>query len=124
MEETGRKFDLEERLINFAVMVSKIVDVLPGSRVGAYISGQLVRSGLSPALHYGEAQSAESRGDFIHKCKVVLKELRETSVSLKIIRRLSLIKAEMSEPAQREANELIAIFMKSIRTARKNLGKE
>lgn len=121
MEKSTRKFDLEERLIDFSVMISKIVDLLPGSRVGAYLSGQLVSSGISPALHYGEAQSAESKNDFIHKCKVVLKELRETSISLKIIRRLSLVKTERLDPAQKEVFELISIFVKSISTSRTNI---
>ncbi|MGB2868006.1 MAG: four helix bundle protein [Bacteroidota bacterium] len=123
MQETKRKYDLEERLIDFAVIISKIVNMLPSSRVGAYLSGQLVRSGLSSALHYGEAQGAESRSDFVHKCKVVLKELRETGIALKVIRRLSLIRTEILESAQKETYELIAIFAKSISTAGRNLKK-
>jgi len=79
------KFELEERLINFAVLIIEIVNELPNTKAGNHLSGQLVRSGTSPALNYGEAQSGESRKDFIHKIKVVLKELRETFVCLKII---------------------------------------
>jgi four helix bundle protein len=77
------KYDLEDRLIDFAIIVDDIVEVLPNTRLGNYISGQMIRSGCSPALNYGEAQSAESRNDFIHKMKLILKELRETMVSLK-----------------------------------------
>jgi four helix bundle protein len=80
-----RKFDLEDRLIDFAIKVIAIVELIPSSRAGNHMSGQLVRSGTSPALNYGEAQSAESRNDFIHKMKICLKELRETKISLKII---------------------------------------
>jgi len=83
------KYDLEERLIDFAVIITDIVEALPNTRLGNYIAGQLVRSGLSPALNYGEAQSAESRNDFIHKMKIILKELRESMISLKIIERKS-----------------------------------
>ena len=79
--------ELEERLINFAVQIVKVAESLPSTKAGNDLSGQLVRSGTSPALNYGEAQSAESRSDFIHKLRVVLKELRETSISLKIIQR-------------------------------------
>lgn len=61
------KFDLEERLTDFAVKIIEIVDDIPNSKAGNHLSGQLVRSGTSPALNYGEAQSAESRKDFIHK---------------------------------------------------------
>ncbi|MEO8088644.1 MAG: four helix bundle protein, partial [Bacteroidota bacterium] len=51
------------------------------------MANQVMRSGTSPALHYGEAQSAESDKDFIHKMKVALKELRETMNALRIIKR-------------------------------------
>ena len=80
-----------------------------------------MRSGTAPALLYGEAQSAESRNDFIHKLKILLKELRETLVALKIIKRVPLTKTnELVDKAMIECNELISIFVKSIETARKN----
>lgn len=120
-----KKFDLEDRLVNFAVQIAGIVESLPSTRTGNHIGSQLIRSGTSPALNYGEAQSAESRTDFIHKIKVVLKELRETSVSLKIIKRLPLIKpSERIDPIMDEANQLIAIFVKSISTAQTNRTKK
>jgi len=70
-----RKYDLEDRLVDFAVLIIRMTENLFNTKAGNYISGQLVRSGTSPALHYGEAQSAESRNDFIHKLKILLKEL-------------------------------------------------
>lgn len=85
-EKPIRKFNLEERLIEFAVLIIEIVENLNNTRAGNHIAGQLVRSGTSPALHYGEAQSAESINDFVHKLKILLKELRESLVSLKIIK--------------------------------------
>ena len=114
------KYDLEERLIDFAIIVSDIVDNLPGTRLGNYIGGQLVRSGCSPALNYGEAQSAESRNDFIHKMKIILKELRESLISIKIIERKNLHDKDKVLTAKDECNPLIAIFVKSIETAKKN----
>ncbi|MCW8813936.1 MAG: four helix bundle protein [Ignavibacteriaceae bacterium] len=85
------------------------------------MGGQLIRSGTSPALHYGEAQSAESRNDFVHKLKILLKELRETLVALKIIKRVSLAKKiDLVEKGIIECNELISIFVKSIETAKRN----
>ena len=120
----NRKFDLEERLIDFAILISEIVEKLPSTKLGSYISGQIVKSGTSPALHYGEAQSAESNADFVHKMKVVLKELRETFVGLKIIsKKRMLSNNEIIENALTENNELISIFVKSIETAKKNMGK-
>ncbi len=73
-------FDLEEQLIDFAVQIIRTAETLPKSKTGNHIAGQLIRSGTSPAPNYGEAQSAESRSDFIHKMKVSLKELRETRI--------------------------------------------
>ena len=79
-DEDGKTYDLEERLIDFAVRIIRMAESLPKTKVGNQVSGQLVRCGTSPAPNYGEAQSAESRADFIHKMKVCLKELRETKV--------------------------------------------
>ena len=120
-ENQSKKFDLEDRLVNFAVRIARIVESLPNTRTGNHIAGQLIRSGTSPALNYGEAQSAESRSDFIHKIKIVLKELRESNISLKIIKQLTLIKPpERIDPIMDEANQLIAIFVKSVSTAQRN----
>ncbi|MFQ5677362.1 MAG: four helix bundle protein, partial [bacterium] len=83
MSNIQKRFDLEERLIDFAVLVCKVAETLPTNRVGTHVAGQLIRCCTSPAPNYGEAQSAESRRDFIHKMKISLKELRETQVWLK-----------------------------------------
>lgn len=120
-ENKSKKFDLEDRLIDFAVLIIDISENLNNTRAGNHVSGQIIRSGTSPALNYGEAQSAESRNDFIHKLKVLLKELRETLVALKIIKRGSLTKKiELLDNGTIECNELISIFVKSIETAKKN----
>lgn len=120
-ENKSRKYDLEERLIDFSVRVINIVEKLPNTRTGNHIANQLVRCGTSPAPNYGEAQSAESRKDFIHKMKICLKELRETKIWLNIIQRKELIKnTEEVESLLKECDELISIFFTSIKTARKN----
>jgi four helix bundle protein len=116
-----RVYDLEDRLVEFASRIVDVVEALPNTRAGNYIAGQLIRCGLAPALLYGEAQGAESRDDFIHKMKIVLKELKETRVCLKII-----IKKEMIKPVNRlnelrkECEELIKIISKSIETAKQS----
>ncbi len=111
---------LEERLIDFAVIIVSVVEALPNSKAGNHIANQLIRSGTSPAPNYGEAQSAESRKDFIHKMKISLKELRETMVWLKIIARKHLSHCEEIPKAIAECNELIAIFVSSTKTADAN----
>jgi four helix bundle protein len=113
-----KRFDLEKRLINFAVRIIRLAEHLPNTKTGNHIRGQLLRCGTSPAPNYAEAQSAESRSDFIHKIKIVLKELRETRVWLVIIAQASLVKPQtLLEPLIQECDELISIFVKSIKTA-------
>jgi four helix bundle protein len=63
---------LEERLVDFAVTIVGVVESLPNSKAGNLIANQLIRSGTSPAPNYGEARSAESRKDFVHKIKISL----------------------------------------------------
>ncbi|MFC2138484.1 four helix bundle protein [Bacteroidota bacterium] len=111
------KIDLENRLIDFSVEIIKLIRLLPNDIIGKTISNQLIRSGTSPALNYGEAQSAESRKDFIHKMNIVLKELRESYVALKIINRAKLTDNKMLDVLMIECNELISIFVKSVNTA-------
>lgn len=115
--KTSRKYDLEERLLEFALGIIAVVEKLPDNKVCNHLGGQLLRSGTSPALNYGEAQAAESKKDFIHKLRIVLKELRETSVCLKILDRKSLLS---NDSLVAESGELIAIFSKSIVTAKAN----
>jgi four helix bundle protein len=124
MSNESRISDLEERLIDFAVRIIRTAESLPKTKVGNHIAGQLIRCGTSPAPNYGEAQSAESRSDFIHKMKVSLKELRETRVWLLIVARAELIKPPSKlEPLIDENNELISIFVTSIKTAKKGKKK-
>ncbi|QQS36199.1 MAG: four helix bundle protein [Ignavibacteriales bacterium] len=118
------KFELEERLINFSVLIIGIVNELPNTKAGNHLAGQLIRSGTSSALNYGEAQSGESRKDFVHKLKIILKELRETLICLKILDKASLHNSDSKfKAALKECNELISIFVKSVETAQKNLNK-
>jgi len=115
------KSELEERLIDFAVAINKFAALLPKTFTGKHLSEQIIRSGTSPALNYGEAQSAESRKDFIHKIKIILKELRETLISLKIISKSNLLSDQkLLSGLITENNELISIFVKSVETATYN----
>lgn len=116
-EKSSRKYDLEERLIDFAVKIIQTVESLPETKTSNHLGNQLLRSGTSPALNYGEAQGAESKRDFIHKFGIILKELRESLVCLKILKRISYLK---DDRILGECGELVAIFNKSIITARKN----
>ena len=89
--------ELEERLIDFAVRIIKLSASLPKTAAGRHIAGQILRSGTSPAPNYGEARGAESQNDFIHKLRVVLKELNETSIWLRVIQRSELVRSRSEE---------------------------
>ena len=117
------KYDLEERLINYSVLILDIADALPDNRGANHLANQIVRSGTAPSLMYGEAQSSESRRDFIHKMRLPLKELRETYNCLKIISRKNYAGTgnEKLTTALSESHELISIFVKSVGTAISNL---
>lgn len=91
MGDSAKANDIENRLIDFAVRVIKLADALPKTASGKHISGQLLRSGTSPAPNYAEARGAESSADFVHKLKIALKELNESCVWLKMICRAELM---------------------------------
>lgn len=112
--------ELEERLVNFAVRIIKLTANLPKTPAGKHIAGQILRSGTSPAPNYGEARGAESHADFVHKLGIVLKELNETSIWLRIIGRSGILKSELMIEIVEESTELCRIFTASHRTARAN----
>ena len=104
-----REFDLHDRLIDYAVRIIKLCEALPNSKTGKHVCSQILRSGTAAAPNHGEAQSAESPADFVHKLKVALKELRETDTWLKIIIKAQLIKpASDLKPLLQETDELIS----------------
>jgi len=118
------KFDLQDRLVDYAVRIINLSEALPNTKAGKHVSSQILRSGTSPAPNYGEAQSAESSADFVHKLKISLKELRETEIWLKIILKAKMIKsASQLVPILQETDELIAVLFTSIETAKKNRDK-
>jgi four helix bundle protein len=110
--------ELEERLIDFAVRIIKLSARLPKNAAGRHIAGQILRSGTSPAPNYGEARGGESAADFVHKLRIVLKELNETSIWLRVIDRSELIRRDLLVDIINENIELCRIFTASLKTAR------
>jgi len=109
--------DIQDRLIDFAVRITKLTARLTKSPAERHIGNQLLRSGTSPAPNYGEARSAESSKDFVHKLKVVLKELNESGVWLKIIVKSRMLPVKVCLPLQNECDELCRIISSSIGTS-------
>jgi four helix bundle protein len=84
-KQISRAQALQKRLSSHAAVVLDISSRLPPTPQATHVSRQLLRSGTAAAANYGEARGAESRSDFIHKLRIVLKELNETSVWLQLI---------------------------------------
>ncbi len=116
----GRRYDLEERLLKFAADIIELVESLPNTKAGNHIAGQLLRCGTSPLSNHGEVEAAESRRDFLHNLRICLKELRETKRWLRLVGCLKLTDVSALGSCITEADELIRIFVASIRTAEKN----
>src|SRR6266852_6157658 len=114
----SRADELEERLIDFAVRIVNLSGRLPRTSAGRHIAGQIMRSGTSPAPNYGEARGAESHADFVHKLGIVLKELNETSIWLRVIERREIVRKELLTDIVAENRELCRIFTASLKTAR------
>lgn len=122
-EPQSQADELEERLIDFAVRIIKLCARRPRTAAGRHIAGQILKSGTSPAPNYGEARGGESPADFVHKLRIVLKELNETSIWLRIIDRSQLIRHDLLVDITTENVELCRIFTASLKTARQRQGQ-
>jgi four helix bundle protein len=120
-DSQSRADKLEERLIDFAVRIVNLSASLPKTPAGKHIAGQIMRSGTSPAPNYGEARGAESHADFVHKLRIVLKELNETSIWLRIISKSRMLRDELLVEIVGENTELCRIFTSSLNTTRNKL---
>ncbi len=109
--------DIEERLIEFAVRIVKLCNAMPKSTAGRHLGNQLARSGTSPAFNYGEARAAESKRDFVHKMRIVHKELNESNINLKIIHRSKLLSEKRLSSIMDECDQLCRILKASIQAA-------
>jgi four helix bundle protein len=117
MEEKANK--LAERLLDYGVAIIRFTSILDKSLPGKHIAGQLFRSGTSSGANYEEACGAQSRADFIHKLQIVLKELRESSYWLRLIKKSGLVNNSNVDALIDETGQLINIVAKSLITAKK-----
>ena len=119
MSNDKNKKDLSDRLLDFAVSVIKVADLLPNTVAGRHVGGQLIRAGTSSGSNYEEACGAESRSDFTHKMSIVLKEPKESRFWLRLISRTGMLTSDRTEPVLNECQQLCAIVAKSILTAKR-----
>lgn len=112
---------LTDRTIDYGIAIINFCSNFSQDHIGKHILNQLVRSATSVAANYAEASDAESKDDFVHKIKIVLKELKESRVWLLFASKLP--NAPTIEDLHKETTELILIFGKSIKTANKKIVK-
>jgi four helix bundle protein len=110
---------LAERLLDYGVAIVKLTAKLDNTLPDKHTAGQLFRSGTSAGANYEEACGAQSRADFIHKLQIVLKELRESSFWLRLIRKSGLLNDGSVDALIEETRQLINIIAKSLITAKK-----
>jgi len=111
--------EIESRLITLALKINQVCKLLDNNFLSQHLTSQIIRSSTSAALNYGETQAAESKKDFIHKASIVLKELRETQISLKLLEdSANKESARRIEICKDECDQMIAIFHKTVTSAR------
>ncbi len=109
---------LEDRLINFAAKILLLAPETSRTTHARHIASQMTRSATAAAANYAEARGAESRADFVHKLRIVLKELNETTVWLELIHRTGLLPAERIAQVISENRELCRIICASVKAIR------
>ncbi|NBC10735.1 MAG: four helix bundle protein [Planctomycetes bacterium] len=121
MSDQDQANELEDRLIDFGARIINLAMKMPDIPAGQHIANQILRSGTSPAPNYAEARSGESKRDFVHKLGIVLKELNETKVWLKMTARSKLLPATRLVEIKDECEQLCKVIASSRRTSRNNL---
>ena len=110
--------ELKRRTKEFALRIVKLVETFPNTFLGRHVSGQLIRSGTSVAANYRAACRAKSNADFIAKMGTVEEESDESAFWIEFAVDSALVKADLVADLLDEANQLVAIFVASINTAR------
>jgi four helix bundle protein len=120
--EVERKapFDIKERTFLFGVRVVKLVGRLPRNVAGIEVGRQLIRAGTSVGANVEEAQSGESKRDFVHKMGIAVKEAREARYWLRIVKATLLQDAEVDALVQ-EADELVRILATILNKSKRTL---
>src|SRR5262249_42785337 len=114
----GRGEGLGNRITKFAGYIVEVSGKLPRSIQGRHIATQILRAGTATAANYAEARGAESRADFIHKLRIVQKELNETEVWLSLINQTRMLSPGITDQIVAENRELCRIIAASIKTSR------
>ena len=115
------KENLNARIKQFVVRIAKLIEQLPETKTANTITNQIIRSATSIGANYRAACRSKSKRDFINKLKIVEEETDETIYWLELIEDCNQIKPERIKNLKAECEELLAIFVASIKTAKENL---
>jgi four helix bundle protein len=121
-DQSKQADEMQKRLIEFAARSTRVAKMLPRTFEGRYVSQQIMRSALAAAPNYAEARAAESRADFVHKLRIVLKELNETHSWLEQIVANGLFSRDKMAAIIAENQELRWMVAASIKTAKRSAG--
>ena len=118
-----RNSELRQRTFDFAIRTLPFAEALPKTDAGRTIARQLLRSGTAVGANYRAAKRARSTAEFIAKLGIVEEECDETIYWMELLLALDLLTKTRTDDLLKEANELLAIIIASIKTARRNRTK-
>ena len=119
-ERRTRNAELKQRTFEFGLRVVRLVQSLPKTASTAVLGRQLLRCGTSVGANYRAATRARSRADFIAKLGIAEEECDETIYWIDMLTALKLTSAQRTQDLRGEAEQLLAIMVSSIKTARRN----
>ncbi|HWA87804.1 MAG TPA: four helix bundle protein [Opitutus sp.] len=123
MNEPVRQ-DLRQRTFDFAVRIARLVEALPRSDSIRSIANQLLRAGTSVGANYRAARRSRSKAEFIAKLGIVEEECDEAIYWIELLVALGALKSDRTQALLDEANQLLAITISSIKTARTTVRKQ
>lgn len=110
-----QKYELEERLLRFSLTIIFIVQNLSNDRFMSQVASQIIKSTGTLSLHYRKAKEVESLKEYVHEMNMLMSELKQVLISLKIIQKNSTTNAELRiSNALNESRELTSVFAKKI----------
>jgi four helix bundle protein len=118
------KYEMQRRMMNLAIAVIKLTKVLPISQESKVITYQIIKSASSTAANYRAACRAKSTKDFISKMGIVEEECDETAFWLELVEATALAGKNEVAPLLKEASEIVAMTVRSIKTAKESLKEQ
>ncbi len=115
--------EMVRRTKSLAVRVFRVVNSLPKSIAGRTVAGQLIRSASSTAANYRASRRARSRREFAAKLQIAFEEADETGFWLELIVDTGMLPAQRLEALRKEADEIVAILVTTLKTVRSNMGE-